>query len=375
MAKYAGSRRGVIQLEALRRDPPPGPAPDPDMVWVPGGTFLMGSDDHYPEERPAHRVSVDGFWIDRFPVTNQRFRHFVESTRYVTAAETAPDLEHCLAAHSGTLYAGSWVFVKPEAPVDLSDGRNWWTFLRGADWRHPSGSRSSIDGRRRYPVVHVTFRDAEAFSRWEGKELPTEAEWEFAARGGLDGAEYAWGQEFLPNGRYMANTWQGAFPSQNLLLDRYGGTSPVDAFAPNGYGIYDMIGNVWEWTTDWYRSGHEAEVITPCCVADNPRGGPEMESYPASNIPRKVLKGGSHLCAPNYCGRYRPAARFPRPVNTSTCHIGFRCVVRVGSWPGLGEQTAGAEAADRASADQPAEARALYRPGPLRLVERNNGAR
>jgi formylglycine-generating enzyme required for sulfatase activity len=180
--------------------------------------------------------------------------------------------------------------------------------------------------------VHVTFRDAEAFAAWEGKALPTEAEWEFAARGGLDGAEYAWGEELTPRGRHMANTWQGDFPWQNLLHDRYEGTSPVDAFPPNGYGFYDMIGNVWEWTTDWYRPGHEADAIKACCVPHNPRGGAETESYDPCQpirIPRKVLKGGSHLCAPNYCRRYRPAARFPEPVDTSTCHVGFRCVVRV----------------------------------------------
>jgi len=192
---------------------------------------------------------------------------------------------------------------------------------------------SSIGGRKHHPVVHVTFGDAEAFARWEGKELPTEAEWEFAARGGLEGVEYAWGSEMAPRGRHMANTWQGEFPWQNLLVDRYEGTSPVDAFRPNGYGVSDMIGNVWEWTTDWYRPAHEGDPVKTCCIPNNPRGGAEAESYdpcqPAIRIPRKVLKGGSHLCAPNYCRRYRPAARFPEPVDTSTCHVGFRCVVRI----------------------------------------------
>jgi formylglycine-generating enzyme required for sulfatase activity len=253
-------------------------------------------------------------------------------TGHVTFAEIPPNPADYPGALPHMLYAGSLVFVKPAGPVDLGNFGNWWTFMRGADWRHPTGAQSSIGGRKRHPVVHVTFGDAEAFARWEGKELPTEAEWEFAARGGLEGVEYAWGNELAPRGRHRANTWQGDFPWQNLLVDRYEGTSPVDAFPANGYGVYDMIGNVWEWTTDWYGPGHEAEPVTTCCIPHNPRGGGETESYdpcqPAIRIPRKVLKGGSHLCAPNYCRRYRPAARFPEPVDTSTCHVGFRCVVR-----------------------------------------------
>jgi sulfatase modifying factor 1 len=313
--------------------PPPGPPPHPEMVWVTGGTFLMGSDHHYPEERPAHRVTVDGFWMDRYPVTNERFHSFVEATGHVTFAEILPSPADYPGALPQMLYAGSMVFQKTLGPVDLRNHANWWSYVQGADWRHPQGVQSSIGGRKRHPVVHVTFGDAEAFAKWEGKELPTEAEWEFAARGGRDGAEYAWGHEFSPRGRMMANTWQGEFPWQNLLLDRYEGTSPVDIFPPNGYGLYDMIGNVWEWTTDWYSPAHERDVVKACCVPRNPRGAPEAQSYdphmPEMKIPRKVLKGGSHLCAPNYCRRYRPAARFPEPVDTSTCHVGFRCVVRV----------------------------------------------
>src|SRR5262245_9261428 len=310
-------------LQTLAR--PPGPPP-PEMIWIPGGTFLMGSDHHYPEERPAHRVTVDGFWMDRYPVTNARFLSFVEATGHVTFAEILPDAADYPGALPQMLYAGSMVFKKTRGPVDLRNHANWWSYVQGADWRHPQGIQSSISGRKRHPVVHVTFGDAEAFAKWEGKELPTEAEWEFAARGGLDGAEYAWGDEFSPRGRMMANTWQGEFPWQNLLLDHYEGTSPVDIFPPNGYGLYDMIGNVWEWTTDWYSPAHNGGVV-------NPRGAPEAQSYDPEmsdiKIPRKVLKGGSHLCAPNYCQRYRPAARFPEPVDTSTCHVGFRCIVRV----------------------------------------------
>jgi formylglycine-generating enzyme required for sulfatase activity len=230
------------------------------------------------------------------------------------------------------LYAGSLVFHRPTGPVDRGDIGNWWSYDRGADWRHPYGANSSIDGLDRHPVVHVTFADAEAFARWEGKQLPTEAEWEFAARGGLEGMPYAWGHEFMPGNRPMANTWQGEFPGQNLVEDGYEGSSPVDAFPANGYGLHDMIGNVWEWTTDWFVARHPADAAKACCVPANPRGGKEAESFdpcqPEIKIPRKVLKGGSHLCAPNYCRRYRPAARFPEPVDTSTCHVGFRCIVR-----------------------------------------------
>ena len=224
----------------------------PTWCGFPRSTFRMGSDRHYPEERPAHLVSVDGFWIDRYPVTNARFARFVEATGHVTFAEKAPDPAQYPGALPEMLYAGSLVFAQPAGPVDLRNMKNWWTFLRAADWRHPQGQATTIDGLEQHPVVHVTFGDAEAFAAWEGKSLPTEAEWELAARGGLEGADYAWGDTFLPGDRHMANTWQGEFPWQNLATDGYEGTSPVGAFPANGYGLHDMIGNVWEWTTDWY---------------------------------------------------------------------------------------------------------------------------
>lgn len=310
----------------------PGAPPFPDMLWIPGGTFWMGSNEHYPEEAPAHPVHVDGFWIDRFPITNERFARFVEATGHVTFAEIPPKAEDYPGALPHMLYAGSLVFVQPPARVDRRDLTNWWHFLPGAFWRAPQGEGSDLRGRERHPVVHVTFADAEAFARWEGKELPTEAEWERAARGGLDRAEFAWGDELVPEGRHRANTWQGEFPWQNLEEDGYVGTSPVDAFPPNGFGVHDMIGNTWEWTTDWYRPKHVGERVKACCVPKNPRGGREADSYdpaqPEIKIPRKVLKGGSHLCAPNYCRRYRPAARFPEAVDTSTSHVGFRCIAR-----------------------------------------------
>jgi formylglycine-generating enzyme len=306
----------------------------PDMVFVPGGTFRMGSDAHYREEAPAHRVTVDSFWIDRTPITNRQFRKFVNETRYVTFAELAPDARDYPGAQPTMLKAGSLVFTAPTVAVDLRDWSQWWKFKFGANWKRPYGPRSSISGLDDHPVVHIAYRDAEAYARWAGKELPTEAEWEFAARGGPENAEFAWGDEFMPGGKLMANTWQGIFPHLNLAADGLARTSPVMAFPPNGYGLYDMIGNVWEWTADWWSAKHEADAAKACCVPQNPRGGREDESYdacqPQIKIPRKVLKGGSHLCAPNYCRRYRPAARHAEPVDTSTSHVGFRCVIRTG---------------------------------------------
>ena len=313
----------------------PDRVPPAGMAWVPGGTFRMGSDRHYPEEAPAHHVTVDGFWMDRLPVTNERFARFVLETGHVTFAELAPDPAHYPHAAPEMLFAGSLVFVKPSADDPVGAGTPWWRYVRGATWRHPYGPGSSIDGLEQHPVVHVTYPDALAFARWDGKDLPTEAEWEFAARGGLEDAEYAWGSELMPAGVPMANTWQGDFPWRNLMEDGYERTSPAGAFPANAYGLHDMIGNVWEWTSDWYRPRHRADPSKACCIPRNPRGGREDESYPdrftdpaAMGIPRKVLKGGSHLCAPNYCQRYRPAARYPEPIDTSTGHVGFRCVLR-----------------------------------------------
>jgi sulfatase modifying factor 1 len=303
-----------------------------EMTWLPGGMFAMGSDRHYPEEAPVHRVRVGGFWIDPTPVTNRQFREFVEATGYVTFAEIAPDAKDYPGALPHMLNAGSLVFRPPAGQVDLRDWSQWWEFRFGANWRRPYGRGSWIKGLEDHPVVHVAYRDAEAYAEWTGKELPTEAEWEYAARGGLDGAEFAWGNELTPGERQMANTWQGNFPHENLKLDGWERTSPVTAFPPNGYGLYDMIGNVWEWTTDWFVPKHTADAAKACCVPQNPRGPREDESHdprqPRVRIPRKVLKGGSHLCAPNYCRRYRPAARHPEPIDTSTSHVGFRCVKR-----------------------------------------------
>ena len=303
------------------------------MIVIAGGTFRMGSDRHYPEERPVHRVTVDSFWIDATPVTNRQFKEFVKATGHVTSAEIPPRAEDYPGALPHMLYAGSLVFTPPSHPVNLNDWSQWWQFLKGANWRHPYGPKSNINNLDHHPVVHVAYSDALAFARWAGKDLPTEAEWEFAARGGLDGAEYAWGDEFTPDGNHRANTWQGNFPHENLNRDGFARTSPVKAFPPNGYDIYDMIGNVWEWTSDWYSQKHEADAPKACCIPENPRGAREQDSYdgcqPNIKIPRKVLKGGSHLCAPNYCRCYRPAARHAEAIDTSTSHLGFRCVKRV----------------------------------------------
>ena len=295
------------------------------MTWIAGGTFAMGSDEFYPEERPVHRVTVDGLWMDEKPVTAAEFRRFVRETSYVTVAERPLDPADYPDADPDLLVPGSLVFRATAGPVALDDYRNWWAYVPGAHWKRPGGKGTTINGRDNHPVVHVAHEDAEAYATWAGKELPTEAEWEHAARGGLEGAAFAWGDEHFPDGKPMANTWQGEFPWQNLKLDGYERTSPVGSFPPNGYGLYDMTGNVWEWTSDDFASHHPDEVESPCCVPRNPRvtssGGEEP-------VPRRVIKGGSHLCAPNYCLRYRPAARQGQAIDSSTSHLGFRCIVR-----------------------------------------------
>jgi sulfatase modifying factor 1 len=305
---------------------------DADMAFIPGGTFRMGSDHHYPEEGPSHLVTVDAFLMDVTPVTNCQFDRFVKATGHVTVAEIPPDPTDYPGALPHMLKAGSLVFTPPDHPVETSDWSQWWSFCFRASWRHPYGPASSIRGQEQHPVVHIAYADALAYADWAGKSLPMEAEWEFAARGGLEAAEFAWGDEFLLDGRHRANTWQGLFPAENLATDGFERTSPVRAFPPNGYGLYDMIGNVWEWTTDFWSVRHPAEGARSCCMPAGPQGGSAEESYdpclPRIRIPRKVLKGGSHLCAPNYCRRYRPAARHPEAVDTSTSHVGFRCIKR-----------------------------------------------
>ncbi|SEK01596.1 Formylglycine-generating enzyme, required for sulfatase activity, contains SUMF1/FGE domain [Sphingobium sp. AP50] len=303
------------------------------MIHLPGGAFLMGSDRFYPEEAPVRRVQVDGFRIDETPVTNRDFARFVDATGHVTLAEIAPDPKDYPGMDPAMAQAGSLLFQRTGGPVSLDDYSQWWQFSFGTDWRHPNGPDSRIEGLEDHPVVHVAYEDAEAYAKWAGKALPTEAEWEYAARGGLDGADYAWGDALAPDGKMMANYWQGAFPYGNTLEDGYERTSPVRTYPANGHGLYDMIGNVWEWTTDWFAQPRiERKAKGSCCVPANPRGGTKRESLdpasPTVPVPRKVLKGGSHLCAPNYCQRYRPAARHPQAVDSATSHIGFRCIIR-----------------------------------------------
>jgi len=302
------------------------------MRWIPGGEFLMGSEEFYPEERPVHHVWVDGFWMDEHPVTVAQFRAFVDTTGHVTIAEQAPDAADYPDADPDLLVPGSLVFHQTDGPVDLRDYRAWWRWVPGAQWRHPQGPDSTLDGLDQHPVTHVAFADAEAYATWAGKDLASEAEWEFAARGGLESKRFVWGDEFAPDGTQMANTWQGEFPWQNLALDGYERTSPVGSFPANGYGLVDMAGNVWEWTADFFTPRHPGDVAHACCMPRNPRvltptTDREM-SLAGEHIPRRVTKGGSHLCAPSYCLRYRPAARQGEAVDTSTSHIGFRCVTR-----------------------------------------------
>ncbi|HVP85935.1 MAG TPA: formylglycine-generating enzyme family protein [Rhizomicrobium sp.] len=301
-----------------------------NMVFVAGGTYRMGSDRHYPEEAPAHRVTVDGFWIDRTPVTNTQFADFVTATGYVTVAERIPLASDYPGTPPEMLQPASLVFAQPDEPSSLHDWRRWWVLRFGANWSQPLGDNNWAKGD--HPVVHVAYEDAQAYAEWAGKDLPTEAEWEFAARGGLEDAEYAWGNELMPDGKFMANTWQGQFPHFNSMADGFDRTSPVGSFPPHGYGLSDMIGNVWEWTKDFYAPRHTSDAQKSCCVPRNPRNDNAENSYDSrvsgKPIARRVLKGGSHLCAPNYCQRYRPSARQGHAVDTSTSHIGFRCVVR-----------------------------------------------
>ena len=307
------------------------------MAEIPGGSFRMGSSAFYPEEGPVREVYVDEFLIDRAPVTVAEFERFVAETGHVTLAERPPAPDDYPDADPDLLVEGSAVFHPTSGPVPLNDPSLWWAYVPGASWRHPWGPKSDNTGRADHPVSHVAYEDACAYASWADKELPTEAQWERAARGGLEDATFAWGGEERPNGQLMANSWQGVFPWHNTGAKGWRGTSPVGLFPANGFGLFDMTGNVWEWTTDYFSgrgAGVEEMSSSPCCAPRNPRVASPSESYdtgnPGADIPRRVIKGGSHLCAPNYCLRYRPAARQPEPVDTSTSHIGFRCIRRPG---------------------------------------------
>ncbi len=301
-----------------------------DMIWIQGGTFLMGSDRHYPEEAPARRVQVDGFWMDAHTITNAQFAAFVGATHYVTIAERALDPRLYPGAKPELLVPGSLVFHMTQTRVNLRDVTQWWSYVPGACWHHPEGPGSHLRGREQHPVVQVAYEDAASYAQWAGKDLPTEAEWEFASRGGREGAEFVWGDEFNPNGQWMANTWQGEFPWANSASDGFVGTAPVGSYPPNDYGLYDMAGNVWQWTSDWYATRDPAPSAKTCCIPHNPRGGTLQASFESSKIqiPRKIVKGGSFLCSPNFCRRYRPAARHAQMIDSGMSHVGFRCIRR-----------------------------------------------
>jgi formylglycine-generating enzyme required for sulfatase activity len=306
----------------------------PMEVMLTGGTFAMGCEDFYPEEAPVHRVRVGDFSIDAHQVTNEQFAAFVRDTGYTTVAERPLDPGDYPGAPVENLVPGSMVFTPTKGPVDLRHLSQWWTWTPGACWSAPEGPGSSVKRRADHPVVQVAHEDAEAYASWAGAVLPTEAEWEYAARGGIEGATFTWGDEERPGGRIMANTWDGPdFPWRSTRESGWTRTSPVGSFPSNGFGLFDMAGNVWEWTDDWWTSRHPEDVTAPCCAPEHSHGGDRQGSYdpvqPQFKIGRKVIKGGSHLCADSYCLRYRPAARRPQMVDTGMSHIGFRCVRRV----------------------------------------------
>jgi formylglycine-generating enzyme len=305
---------------------PPGPVPE-NMVWIHGGEFWMGSDaPMFRDAQPVHRVTVNGFFIDKTEVTNEQFERFVKATGYVTVAERIPKPEDYPGAPPENLVAGSVVFTPPSQPVPLDNHFRWWSYVTGADWQHPQGPGSTIIDKMDHPVVHVAYEDVMAFASWIGKRLPTEAEWEFAARGGLDKNAYTWGDDFEPDGKAMANSFQGHFPDHNTSQDGYDTTSPVGTFPPNGYGVYDMAGNVWEWTADWYRHDYYQTIAASGVVVRNPQGPRDSFDPSEPGVAKKVHKGGSYLCTDQYCARYMPGGRGKGAPDTGTSHLGFRLV-------------------------------------------------
>jgi formylglycine-generating enzyme len=310
----------------LNDSKPPGPAPA-GMTWIPGGQFWMGvTEDHMADARPWHRVYVDGFWMDNTDVTNEEFAAFVRATGYVTVAERTPRREDYPQALPERLVAGSVVFSPPDHPVGLDDHFRWWGYVPAANWHHPEGPGSDIKGRMQHPVVHIAYDDAVAYCNWAGGRLPTEAEFEFASRGGLDRKHYAWGDEFIPGGKHMANTFQGHFPDVNTGNDEYRTTSPVGAFPANGYGLFDMAGNVWQWTSDWYRADYYETLAAAGGIAINPKGPADSYDPGEPGAPKRVLRGGSFLCTEQYCARYIAGSRGRGEPDTGTNHTGFRCV-------------------------------------------------
>ncbi|MBI3874903.1 MAG: formylglycine-generating enzyme family protein [Verrucomicrobia bacterium] len=291
------------------------------MAWIPSGTFMMGSNDGQTDEKPVHEVAADGFWMDKYEVTNEQFEKFVKATGYVTVAERKPDPKDFPGVPADKLVAGSICFRPPEVVESLRDHMQWWEYVPGANWRHPEGPNSTIVGREKHPVVHVCWFDAAAYAKWAGKRLPTEAEWEFAARGGLTNAAFTWGNEMTPGGKWLANIWQGRFPKENTLNDGFQFTAPGGSFPPNGYGLYDMAGNVWEWCADWYLPEYYA--TSP---KQNPQGPDHSFDPNEPGVAKRVTRGGSFLCSDQYCTGYRPAMRMKTSPDTGLQHTGFRCV-------------------------------------------------
>lgn len=314
---------GVVVVAAVvvisQSDRPWGSPPE-EMAWIPSGQFWMGSDDGPYDERPMHQVEISGFWMDKHEVTNAQFARFVAETGYVTVAERQPDARDYPGAKPELLVPGSAVFMPPGEDVDLNGPPIWWQYVKGANWRHPEGPDSDIAGKDSYPVVQICWEDAVAYAKWAGKRLPTEAEFEFAARGGLDRQRYCWGNELKPSGKFMANVWQGTFPTRNTGEDGFTGAAPVGSFPANGFGLFDMSGNVWEWCADWYDANYYS-----ASPRKNPKGPDKGTLETESGQPQRVRRGGSFLCAENYCRRYLPSARDKNPPDSSANHTGFRC--------------------------------------------------
>lgn len=318
---------------------PPSTSTPEGMVWIPGGEFSMGAADPYGNEknevgmhatrdsRPIHRVYVDGFWMDKTEVTNAQFTRFIHATGYMTVAERTPRAEDFPGAPPENLVAGSVVFSPPAQAVPLNNHFQWWSYVKGANWRHPLGPGSDLKGKDQYPVVHIAYEDAMAYAKWAGKRLPTEAEWEFAARGGLSGKVYPWGDELKIGGKWMANSHQGHFPHQDTGEDQYTGIGPVAKFPPNGYGLYDVAGNVWEWTSDWYRPDYYARLAMAGGMARNPEGPDSSFDPTEPGEKKRVHRGGSFLCTDQYCSRYMVGTRGKGEITTGTNHLGFRCVI------------------------------------------------